>query len=68
VSQLIKQPHFFPEKTKMITTCPTLNGAKTTTFKCNGSLPRMWNKQVADIVTQQSSNVSFHDGVVDIVP
>ncbi len=68
VPQLIKQPHFSLEKTKMIATCLALNGAKTTTFKCNGSLPRMWNKQVADIVIRQSSSVSFHDGVVDIVP
>jgi len=68
VPQLIKQPHFSPEKIKMIATCLTLNGAKTTTLICNGSLPRMWNKQMASNVTQQFSSVSFHDEVIDIVP
>jgi hypothetical protein len=52
----------------MIATHPTLNGARTTTLGCNGSLLGMWNKQVANITIEQSSNVPFHDGTVDIVP
>lgn len=42
-------------------------GARTTTFECNGSMLAMWNRQVANIKSQQYNNVSFHDGVGDIV-
>jgi hypothetical protein len=44
-----------------------MSGARTTTLRCNGSMPRMWNRQVANITSQQYSNVSFHDGIGDIV-
>lgn len=44
-----------------------MNGARTTTLRCNGSMHGMRNRQVANITSQQYSNVSFHDGVSDIV-
>jgi len=44
-----------------------MSGAKTTTFRCNGFMFGMWNKQVANIASQQYNNASFHDGVGDIV-
>jgi hypothetical protein len=44
-----------------------MSGVRTTTLRCNGSMLGMWNKQVANITSQQYNNVSFHDGVGDIV-
>jgi hypothetical protein len=34
----------------------------------HGFVPRVWNRQMADITTKQYDNASFHAGIIDIVP
>lgn len=51
----------------MIITHLALGCAKIVALKCNGHVPRVWNKQVVNTTTMQY-NVSFHVRVVDIVP
>lgn len=65
---LIKQPHFALKIIKMTRTHLILSGARIIALKCYGSMPRVWNKQMADIIVEQYNNASFHDGVIDIVP
>jgi hypothetical protein len=68
VLPLIEQPHFALERIRMTTTHLILNGARIVALKCYGSMPRVWNGQMANIIVEQYNNASFHDGVIDIVP
>jgi protein associated with RNAse G/E len=46
-----------------------LNCAKTTILKFNGSMPRVWNRQmVVDTITEKYRSVSLHVKVVNIIP
>jgi hypothetical protein len=45
----------------------TLNYKRIAILKSNGYMPRVWSKQVANIVVEHYGNVSFQDGVANIV-
>jgi hypothetical protein len=51
VPQLIRQLHFAPKRVTLTASHPTLNCATTTTFRCNGYVPGVWNKLVANTTT-----------------
>jgi hypothetical protein len=52
----------------MIITHLALGCARIVAFKCNGHVPRIWNKQLVNTTTVQYDNVSFHVRVVNIFP
>jgi hypothetical protein len=45
----------------------TLSYTRATILRSNGYLLGIWNRQVANIVVEHYGNVSFRDGVADIV-
>jgi hypothetical protein len=52
----------------MIATHPTLSNVGITTFKGTRFVPGVRNKWISNITTKHYNNVSFHDGMVYIVP
>jgi hypothetical protein len=52
----------------MITTHPALSNVRITTFKSIKFVLGMRNKWILNITTKHYDSVSFHDGVVDIIP
>lgn len=64
---LIKQLHFAPKRVRVTTIHLTLSYTRATIFRSNGYVLGVWNRQVANIVVEHYGNVSFRDGVTDIV-
>ncbi len=68
VPQIILQLYFALKKVRLTTFHLALNYARTTTLRFNGSMPRVWNRQVIDTITKKYESVSIHARVVNIVP
>jgi hypothetical protein len=64
---LIRQLHFAPKRVKMTTIHLTLSYTRTKILRNNGYVLGVWNRQVANLMVEHYGNVTFWDGVVDIV-
>ncbi len=68
VPQTFKQPHYVLEIVRMITTHPILIGAKVVAFKSIESIPRVRSRITLGTITKHYGNISFHDGMANIIP
>ncbi len=68
VLQTIKQLYYASKKVGLTTFHLALNYARTTTLRFNKYMPRMWNRQMVDTITEKYKSVSLHAKIVNIIP